>query len=87
MTRLQESQFSCSADLNEILVWGINPIKHLINLMDAYIEDSLEDEDEEAMTFFRYEFEDKITGIEETIYRAIKELKKKQGKAELKEAA
>jgi len=61
--------------LNEILVWGINPTKHLLRLMDTYIEENLDEEDEEIMTFFRYEFEDKINGIEEAIYRAINQLK------------
>ncbi|MCK4830785.1 hypothetical protein KA005_84520 [bacterium] len=87
MTRLQESQFSCSADLNEILVWGIDPMKHLINFMDIYIEENLDDEDQDAMLFFRYEFEDKINSIEEAINRFINAMRRKQGKAELKEAA
>ena len=87
MTRLQESQFSCSADLNEILVWGTDPMKHLINFMDIYIEENLDDEDQDAMLFFRYEFEDKINGIEEAINRFINAMRKKQGKPELKEAA
>jgi len=87
MTRLQKSQFDHPVDLEEIVTWGINPMKRLLELMDAYIEDSLDEDDEDVMIFFRYEFEDKINGIEEAIYRAIKELKKKQAKPELKEAA
>jgi len=87
MTRLQQIQFSYPANLEEIVIWGISPMKQLVNLMDAYIEDNLDEDDEKVMLFFRYEFEDKINGIEEAIYRAIKELKKKQGKPELKEVA
>jgi len=82
MTRLQESQFSRSADLEEIVTWGSRPMKHLLKLMDAYIEESLDEDDEEIMCFFRYEFEDKINGIEEAIYRAMKELKVKRGEAQ-----
>jgi len=85
MTRLQQSQFDCPGNLEEIIIWGISPIKQLINFMDIYIEENLNDEDQDAMVFSRYEFENKINDIEEAIYRAIKELKKKQGKPELKE--
>jgi len=87
MTRLQQSQFEHSADLEEIVTWGITPMKRLLELMDAYIEDNLDEDDEDVMVFFRYEFEDKINGIEEAIYRFIKAMKNKQGKPELKEVA
>ena len=75
MSRLQQSQFSYPANLEEIVIWGISPMKRLLKLMDMYIEESLDEDDEEVMLFFRYEFEDKINGIEEAIYRAINQLK------------
>jgi hypothetical protein len=62
-------------------------MKHLLEFMDIYIEENLKDEDQDVMVFFLFEFEDKIDEIEKAIYRFINAMRRKQGKAELKEAA
>ena len=86
MTQLQEIQFSCSADLEEIGTWGISPVKHLLEFMDIYIEENLRGQDQDVMVFFLFEFKDKIDEIEKAIYRFINAMRRKQGKAALKDS-
>ena len=90
--RLSEFKWEGIGTLEELILWGLEPMKMLLDYMDMVIEDEMEPVKEPAdakMLGIRNELLDKVSDMEEAMYRFItearafeksKELKKKDNK-------
>ena len=59
------SDFTIRDGLGEIVTWGIEPLKELVKIMN----EALDGPNMERLFFVRYDLEDRLDLLEETLYR------------------
>jgi len=59
------SDFTIRDGLGEIISWGIEPLKELVKIMD----EAIDDENFDRLIFVRYDLEDRLDVLEETLKR------------------
>jgi hypothetical protein len=74
--RLSEFKWEGIGTLEELILWGLDPMKMMLDYMDMVIEDEMEPVKERAdakMLGIRNELLDKVNDMEEAMYRFITE--------------
>ncbi len=66
---LHQIKWDDGLGLEEIVTWGLNPIKELLEILDEHNED-----EDSRLTFFYYEIRNKLQEIEATLYRMRREI-------------
>ncbi len=73
-TALKDLNWNGGDNLEELVTWGITPIKELVRILDEEIEEM--DNDDPSMNrfiFVMYEMDHKIEELEEVFYRWLKQ--------------
>jgi len=56
-------------NLEDVVVWGIWPMKELVQILNEHIQE--DDDDDKRELFIMYELRNKLEDLEETLYRIV----------------